>query len=97
MSLSVLISKQKNLKNIFYKKKKKKSIKKSAQSHVSRARSDLLPSPPQMDCSQSMSVDCKIVTRLFHFCLVPGWGTKQKLGEEAGNIQGGSEKFLGTF
>ena len=39
-----------------------------------------------------MSADCKIATRLFHFCLVPGWGTKQKLEEEAGNIQGGTEK-----
>ena len=37
--------------------------------------------------------------------LVPGWGTgvgnktktKQKLEEEAGNIRGGSEKFLETF
>ena len=25
------------------------------------------------------------------------WGTKQKLKEEAGNIQGDSEKFLETF
>ena len=31
--------------------------------------------------------------------LVPGWGTKQKqkLEEEAGNIQGGREIFLKTF
>ena len=45
----------------------------NAQSHqmlyVSRARSDPPPAHPQMDRSQSMSADCKIAARLFHFCL----------------------------
>ena len=50
---------------------------------------------------ESLASQCDL--RRLADSLVPGWGTgvgnktKQKLQEEAGNIQGGSDKFLDTF
>ena len=52
---------------------------------------------------ESLASQCDLRRLANSVSLVPGWGTgvewgtKQKLEEEPGNIQGGSEIFLETF